>query len=367
MSEFEGGRLYKSDWLYVCQLNGSYKEMGRQYGGLMKTQIKQFHDEAMRVIESNAKPTQEALKGIPEKQYEKYPARIKDVFIGMEETSGLDLAELQFCDSVETVAMAGELSRAHCSAVVAWGPYTGGGPLIFGRNFDYPEYFREFDETLTVVVFNPNDGSRSTATLVNAGQVCTLNSFNDKGLVLEVNDGMGSGDLRSVDDRASTLVEALTFLLDSSDFTFLNSELESTLPYHSFIITASDAKEAFTYETSTSQVKRRGGTDGLLVATNHFMNPEWNIQMEQQPSWFSQFLATSKLRSDNLTALAEANKGKINANTMKAIMDTPLDKGGATYSGAICQFVAEPSEREVWVKAPGFQDWTLVEYGKLFD
>ncbi len=242
VSEFEGGFLYKSDGIYVCQLNGSYEEMGRQYGGLMKTQIRQFHDEAMKAIVSNAKPTDEALNGIPEKQYEKYPARIKGIFTGMEETSGLSLAELKFCDSVETVAMAGELSRANCSAVVAWGPYTGGGPLVFGRNFDYPDYFKEFNDTLTVVVYNPNDGSRSTATLVNAGQVCTLNSFNDKGLMLEVNDGMGSGDLRSVENRASNLIEALTFLLDASDFVYLDSELESTLPYHAFIITASDSR-----------------------------------------------------------------------------------------------------------------------------
>lgn len=367
VSEFEGGSLYQSDKVFVCRLNGSYREMGRQYGGLMKAQIKQFHDEALKAIESNSRPTEEALREIPSKQYEKYPARIKNVFVGMAETSGLDIEDLKFCDSVATVAMSGELSRANCSAVAAWGPYTGGGPLVFGRNFDYPDYFKEFNDTLTVVVFNPDDGSRSTATLVNAGQVCTLNAFNDAGLMLEINDGMGSGDLATVPDRASSLIEALTSLMDASDFGFLNAELVSMLPYHAFIITASDSKEAFTYESSTSEIKKRGGREGLLVATNHFVNPEWGIRETPQPAWFEHFLADSRLRSDNLTALAEANKGKIDADTMKRIMDTPLDEGGATYSGTIYQFVAEPSERALWVQAPGFQDWTLVEYGKLFD
>lgn len=197
VSEFEGGRLYRADRIFVCQLYGSYEEMGRQYGGLMKSQIRQFHDEAMNEIEKHTELPKEEFKSIPAKLYERYPARIKAVFAGMEKTSGLDLAELKFCDCVETVAMAYEL--------------------------------------------------------------------------------------------------------------------------------------------------------------------------EQQPVWLQEFVAFSRLRSDNLTALAEADKGRINANTMKKIMDTTTGEGGAIHADTIYQFVAEPSEREVWVKAPGFQDWTLINYGKLFD
>src|SRR4030042_1543283 len=47
VSEFEGGRLYRAGKIYVAQLNGDYREMGRQYGGLMKSQIKQFYEEAV--------------------------------------------------------------------------------------------------------------------------------------------------------------------------------------------------------------------------------------------------------------------------------------------------------------------------------
>lgn len=242
-----------------------------------------------------------------------------------------------------------------------------GGPLVFGRNFDYPEYFKEFNDTLAVVVFNPDDGSRSTATLVNAGQVSTKQSFNDRGLMLEINDGMGSGDLASPQNRMYTLIQPLTFMLDATNYITLDAELQSTLPHHATIFTAADSKEAFTYEASTSEVRRRGGNDGLLVATNHFVNPEWILNLEQKPGWLAHFLEDSRLRSDNLTALAEAQKGNMDADTMKRIMDTTVEEGGATHAGTIYQFVAEPSGREVWVQAPGFQDWTLIAYGDLFD
>ena len=41
--EFEGGKLYKAGKIGVLQLSGSYVEMGRQYGGLLKDEIQEFY------------------------------------------------------------------------------------------------------------------------------------------------------------------------------------------------------------------------------------------------------------------------------------------------------------------------------------
>ena len=51
-------------------------------------------------------------------------------------------------------------------------------------------------------------------------------------------------------------------------------------------------------------------------------------------------------------------------------MDTPRDLGGATFIndavfGTIYQFVAVPEERTIWLKAPGFEDWKVVDLGAL--
>ncbi|MDX1779558.1 MAG: hypothetical protein R3339_11810, partial [Thermodesulfobacteriota bacterium] len=39
IAEFEGGQLYKQNAVHIVVLNGTYFEMGRQYGHLLKEQI----------------------------------------------------------------------------------------------------------------------------------------------------------------------------------------------------------------------------------------------------------------------------------------------------------------------------------------
>gem|GEM_PF-4856456 len=41
-------------------------------------------------------------------------------------------------------------------SIAAWGNYTSGGPLVFGRNYDNGPKLAEF---VSVVVYNPEDGS----------------------------------------------------------------------------------------------------------------------------------------------------------------------------------------------------------------
>ncbi len=79
-----------------------------------------------------------------------------------------------------------------------------------------------------------------------------------------------------------------------------------------------------------------------------------------------EFWVDSETRRQNLLNLGEQNKGKINVDVMKQILDTPKDQGGATVPTTIYQYVVVPGNEVVWVKAPGYSDWSQVEYGKLF-
>jgi len=369
VSEFEGGRLYKAGKIYVAQLNGNYKEMGRQYGELMKTQIEQFYTEA---IEENFPKSENFTRAEAEQYsdllYERYPERIRKIFDGMVETSGMDLDQLKLVDQY-VVFLASSMAPPLCSCIAAWGEYTDGGPLVLGRNFDYPEIMKEFADTLTVVVFNSDDGSRSTATLGYAGQVGTLNAFNDAGLILEINDGMLCGDMEYPDDRTSSLINNVCFMLDSSNFETLDVYLLSTRLSYPFIINVADKNKACSYEDSTTKCTRREAQqDGLLVATNHFIDPSWAVPAEWQATEFWQIMVqNSQQRRDNLIALAEKNKGQIDASVIEDILDTTMENGGATVDATIYQFVAVPAELGLYVKAPGYQDWVLVDLGELFD
>lgn len=370
VSEFEGGRLYKAGNIFVAQLNGDYKVMGRQYGGLLKTQIKKFYDEAIDGFFSTHQQLSRGKVGADLiSRYAIYPARVRKIFEGMRETIGLTLEQLVMIDNAAALPIAaGDLQG--CSMAGAWKEYTGGGPLVYGRSFDYASYTRNYNDTLSVVVYNPVDGSRSTATLVNAGQVRTINAFNDARLVMAINMGTISGGQGQLKDTMPTLVDNLTFMFDSSNLETLIAELKTARPLLALIFNAADTARACSLEETTTQYRERDGkAAGLLVATNHFLEPTWNLPATSTAEQLaSPLLQNSVARYENLSNLCEKNKGKIDASTMKGIFDTPTDKGGPVQQNrTIYEFVTVPSELQLWVKAYGDRDWALVPLGDLFN
>jgi len=60
---------------------------------------------------------------------------------------------------------------------------------------------------------------------------------------------------------------------------------------------------------------------------------------------------------------------------MKEILDTTMKDGGATWPlkgsepaaayQTVYQVIAVPEYLQIWVKVPGFQDWTKVELKKI--
>jgi hypothetical protein len=374
VSEFEGGRLYKAGKIYVAQLNGNYKEMGRQYGELMKTQIEQFYDELVEAYITST-GMGDALEAEMAGAFALYPERIRKVFEGIEETSGMGIDKLMLLDHSPALPLL-SIIPPQCSDVIAWGEFTGDGPLVFGRSYDYAPEFQDFNDTLTVVVFNPDDGSRSVATIVNAGMVGTASVFNDANLAMAFNDGSVSAGYNFRSDYMETMINNVTFMLDSSEFKMLNAALESTRPYMPLLFNVADSEAGYCFEETVSECKRRGGQqDGLMIATNHFLEPTWDIE----PIWDVQLPAdalamhesahmeSSTTRLNNLTALSDKYKGKFNADVMKEIFDIPMDEGGPTApTSTMYQFVTVPAELQLWVKAYDYQDWVLVDLGELF-
>jgi hypothetical protein len=47
VKEFEGGRFFRSGKIDILVLEGSYREMGRQYGGLVKDRLSEFYKVAI--------------------------------------------------------------------------------------------------------------------------------------------------------------------------------------------------------------------------------------------------------------------------------------------------------------------------------
>ena len=358
---FEGGYLYHSGKIPVLDLHGSWRQMGRQYGRLLADELQDLYRRAIVNYFENGKGlSQNAITRAADELYRFYPQRFKDIIIGMAETSGLTREQQIKLNALELFGM-----MPGCSAIFAWGDFTRGGPLVAGRNYDWFDCYTDFARNLTVTVFHPDSGI-ATAMVTFAGVIYATTAMNEKGLFLELNNGLPSGGGLTYTNRVPAVVNLLAFLVDCGTMEHLDAVFQTTRPNFAFIINAADSHTAFTYEWPPFDLKRRtGAVDGMLVSTNHFVDPGWGLVLQQ--TGFK-----SVLRRDNLLSLGSAYKGKMNPTAMMKIMDTPMTQGGATWPlkgdiRTVYQIVAVPENRVLWVKVPGFQDWEQLELKVLFD
>jgi hypothetical protein len=61
--------------------------------------------------------------------------------------------------------------------------------LVFGRNADYYSSSESFANRTCVIVYNPDDGSNSVASVCSLGQLQVPTGLNDKGIFMEWNEG----------------------------------------------------------------------------------------------------------------------------------------------------------------------------------
>jgi len=359
-TETPGGVIYKAGDISVIELHGNYREMGRQYGYLLKNELHEFYSLAIEeyFVKEKGIPL-ELLKEGCEGDFMLYPERFKNIIYGMAETSEMDLYKLIILDQIIVLGSI-FCSYDACSGVAAWGDYTDNNTLVFGRNFDYFEDYKRFAGFMTVVVYNPDDGSVPTATFGYTGQIQTINGINKEGIFLEMNAGTLSGGTTPYPGRIPPFIQFLSFLLDSSTMTQLDTAFNTGQTIIALIVNVADRDRACSYEWTISDLKRREGEDeGFLVATNHFINPEWAISPPPDDH-------SSVVRRNNLLLLGEKNRGQFNEQKMMEILDIKMEDGGITKSDTIFQIVTVPRKLKLWIKIPGHQEWTPVDLNNSF-
>jgi hypothetical protein len=352
LSQFEGGKLYKIEKLLIVQLSGSYREMGRQEGYLLKEELHEFYNESVVnyfIGEKNL--SYERMRAESMNEFGLYPKRFRDIISGMVETSGISLANLTILCRVPYIAPS-------CSAIFAWGNYSRDSSMVVGRNIDFYSDANDFLNYTIGVVYNPTDGSHSLATVCRPAQLQIHTGMNDQGLFLEANDGSSSGGSIIYPDRFTYIG---SFLFDCSNLRQLDVAVFSSRINWATILNAADANTSISYEWATFDLKRRGpDRDGLLTSTNHFVNPDWGIALPLgDPDH-------TMVRRSNLLSLGEKYKGRFNPEIMMLVLDTTLENGGASGTYTRLQVVAAPSTKEMWIKVPKYQNWTRVDLKGLF-
>ncbi len=351
----EDGKRYNVGKMNVLELYGDYREMGRQYGRLFKDRIVKFYE---TVIEGyfikKAHMPYLRLLAISRLIFRRYPSKIKEIFNGISEASGISLNRIIMLDQINTFEFLRNQNLGRCSNVAVWGDYTEDGSLIFGRNFDQPEYFKNFNDFLALAIFSPDDGI-PTASIGYAGQIGISAAINARGVFIANNEAPTAKSDAIDINTPSVLVLELEFLMSSSGLDGLDRLIKGAKANCPIIVSAGDKKRSYTYEWTASGMKRRSGDkDGILISTNHFAHPSWS-----RPALLPGSYVMTLERRANLLSLGEKHKGKFNIQKMKDVLDTTVDKGGATHVGQTTfQMIIVPDRLEMYVKIPDFQDWT---------
>jgi hypothetical protein len=358
--DYEGGRSVKFGNFTVLDLYGTWREMGRQYGELAGGLVREMYRRSIEeCLVNEPGKSKDELDTIAKSFYANYPYKLKEVLVGLSETSGLDFGKILLLNAVEVLVADDLWQRNHCTGIAVWGEYSSGS-LIYGRNYDYFKWFRELGEYLVMAAYHPADGSLAAATIGYAGGIYMTTGINERGIFLELNNGEPSGGALQYHNRVPAIAELFLFLLDSPDLDQLESYFHSTRSNFAYVVGTADDQTSRCFEWPVFDVKRRMSVrrPGLMVATNHFTEPSWGLPKPDDKKFFA-----TRTRRQNLLNLAEHFKGSIDASRMKKILDTKIEDLGATNENTVYQVIAEPGSMTVSLKVPGLADWTDIPAG----
>ena len=349
---FEQGAKASRYDISVVNLRGSWYEMGRQYGVLMKGELEDVHQFIHNLID-NGSVDPELVEAVVDVQERQTPYRILQFMRGASETSGFTMREMQEMNAVERIS-----GLPRCSAAFCWNDYAA-GPLIVGRNYDYGIAFSELKEDVAVTVYHPNDGSLAVATIGYVGEIYAVNALNEKGIFLELNNGSPATRINSPVARITGTTMLFAALFETDDLLDWELFFNTIACSSSYIINLADSQRAVSYEWCPIDAKRGDGMlpEGLMVSTNYYVNPEWLfVQPSDAQCW------NGITRRNNLINLCEASKGAIDEQKMKEIIGTKMEEGGAMNAMTVYQMVVIPETKSLWLRVTGGEEsWLQID------
>lgn len=383
-SQFETGVKYLFEHVPTVRLSGNWLQMGRQYGRLLSREIGATYALVAPYGDSMNPISGRTNVELAEDMYQAYPQRIRVLFQGMSETSGLTLDQLKLTNAIEIVLMLpSSVYATRCSALSTWGPYTDNGQLIYGRNYDYNEELTVLNDGITVTVFHPNDGSMAFAICTWAGCIYASTGINRAGIYVEENDCSGHDRESSGFYLTGTHYNfkvwqkddamLLELLSQSRTMAEADSWMHSNLPAYPHNIGLADRFEARSYlwnvTTRIPHAPWVRQAEGLMAQTNHYFDipAGWNLApYVEQGANGTTVPGGSIPRLENLLNLAERSKGSFNVDRMCEVMDMKFADGGATVDGTLYQVVCEPATLTFRLKTKARTDrWVEVPLAQL--
>ena len=258
VASFEGGQRFSAGDYPVIVLSGSYRQMGRQYGSLMKAELNEEYAFILSSLQKRGY-TQEEVRSMGREAVVLYPQRLREVFTGMAETSGLTADDILVLYNGAILYLGLPPVQPSCSYLAAWGNYTTDGSVVASRNWDLEDVMLPFNDWNVLAVYRPSDGSNGVATFGPAG-VRPETLMNSKGLFI-ADDNAGFVDI-APDTRPDLVSEFFRFMLDYSDLKGLDAGLRGARTNIAWIVDVAGPEGAYVYEVITQRYtaedRRRG-------------------------------------------------------------------------------------------------------------
>ncbi len=393
VAEFEGGQLYKQNAIHIVVLNGTYYEMGRQYGHLLKEQINWHFNELKNdfmVQTAGNNPVDqpaplmnhdELTKLFMAGFYNALPYDHKQMIKGAAETSGLALEDMVFMDCM-LQAVLYSAGITGCTSAAVWDDASADGRLYTGRNHDFGKAWRERLGRIAVVrITNPANSDISVAAFTRAGQVTTaIDLMNSKGLYVEFNNADNirpeslPTKMRGTDNLAFSLVSEYQSVEE------LNIIVPSLRSNDALLMLVADPTQAKYFEISPSfsvRTEPQFLNGHLTSRANHALHPLWNMDVDSDPD---RAIAFSKVRRANFVNYLSEDPASNNDAKMRAFLSKEVIVDGKISDGAACimepavkvqdwtsyQTVTIPAELKVYWRIPTHTPWLEIDLAKYF-
>ena len=371
------GKLYEANSFLIPVLTGTSREMGAQYGALMRDEMKKAWDLLIAPgLNSGAMSTHDA-KFVSDRARTTGSTRTRTWYDGVAEGSGWSVDDVCLLDHIMEYGIYQSKihSFAGCTTIFSWGQHSSDGNMYIGRNQDWNETFCKFAQVLTVR--KPTDGSYKMASMGWPGMYCSLTALNEHGAYIDIHDGTSMGGSVVAEVRPSILNLLTDIISEAASKDALVARLNGINISTSLILSVGDEKTGASVECSSLAGNRLRAADGEShVVVNSFLEPSWGLGRRETVS-------NSLRRFQNMTERLAENVGKIDAKVTRDLMDLRLfnedgsfaEKGGSTKPTkqdadlTNYQMVTDVKSRKIYIKIPVpeyFADWTEVDLKELW-
>ncbi len=350
----------------ISLTGGSQYDKGFAYGKNMQEELLGARDHLVEKF-SNHNISYNTMSDMAQKFFDRYSEYYKPFLHGISEGAGISADDVNILNGMETLlgllqSSTSEDTLVHCSYFAIPDTESATGSLTLGRNYDFsPEIYGEISKNLTVTIIND---LIPTAIIGMPGQIYCPTCVNQKGLFIELNNGMPSGGSYANKTRQSMLINMLEVMQNSGSLEELNSQMIPLESDYSLVINAANQTHSLSYEFSSNSslgMKPYSPTpEHPFVSTNFYLNNSWNTPVPMDElTWHG------VTRRNNLIDLLNS-EDCFDLEGTKYIMSKTIEDGGATWGHTLYQVIFQPETNCLHIKISDDQ-WVDIEMEEFYD